>query len=184
MATFHDPISLSPEEFELEVKRLLAVSGGDLSDFRTAHREKLSGGDGTYEIDVTVRFSALGADFVVLVECKNQRSPVKREAVQILRDRLQSIGAHKGIMFATTTFQKGAVEYAQKHGIALVRLTEWNKSWVTFSKSHRSVSRGKTEYTCWLVHRSIEGACLHEHLTTANSMVLRDYLFTESQKSE
>lgn len=183
MAAFRDPISLSPEEFECEVKRLLTISGTDLSDFRTAHRERLNGADGTYEIDVTVRFSALGANFVVLVECKNQQYPVKREAVQILRDRLQSVGAHKGIMFATTTFQKGAIEYAEKHGIALVRLTEWNESWVAFSDTQDSASHRGAGYTGWLVRGWEEGDCLLEHLTPANTKVLTDHLFARNQES-
>lgn len=115
---------LTPLQFEEHVRELLMIGGcGRLADFRTTHREKLPGQDGDYEIDVTARFRALEVDFLVLVECKHQRSPVKRDIVQILHDRVRSTGAHKGMIFATARFQSGAIEYAQAHGIALVVLT-------------------------------------------------------------
>ncbi len=119
-----EPIELTPERFELVVKAMLEACGRSISPFRVTHREELPGMDGAYEIDVTVRFRVLDADFVVLVECKHQRNPVKRDVVQVLHDRVLSTGAHKGILFASTTFQRGAIEYAMKHGIALVRLAE------------------------------------------------------------
>lgn len=44
--------------------------------------------------------------------------------VQILNDRVRETGAHKGILFSTVRFQRGAVEYADAHGIALIQLTD------------------------------------------------------------
>jgi restriction system protein len=44
--------------------------------------------------------------------------------VQILADKVRAAGAQKGILFATNGFQRGALEYAQVHGIALVRLVD------------------------------------------------------------
>lgn len=125
------PIQLTPERFELEVKAILEATGVDMASFQAAHREQLEGIDGVYEIDVTVRFRALGAEFLILVECKHQQNPVKRDVVQILHDRIRSTGAHKGMLFATTTFQSGAIAYATKHGIALVRMAEGASSWAT-----------------------------------------------------
>lgn len=66
--------------------------------------------DGTYVIDVTVRFRLLGADFLMLFECKRHTSPVKREDVQVLKDKLRSTGAHKGVVVAASGFQRGALE--------------------------------------------------------------------------
>jgi restriction system protein len=110
----------SPEEFELVVKYYLESASAGLRQFHAVHRENLQGVDGTYEVDVSARFEALGVKFLVLIECKCQNSPIKREVVQILRDRMQATGAHKGMIFATTSFQKGAVKYAETHGIALI----------------------------------------------------------------
>lgn len=117
-------IDLTPGQFEREVKSLLETAGRELTAFQTTHREKLDGVDGTYEIDVLARFEALGADFTVLVECKHQKNHIKRDIVQILHDRVRATGAHKGMIFATTCFQKGAIEYATIHGIALIQMVE------------------------------------------------------------
>ena len=43
--------------------------------------------------------------FRVLVECKRYSSRVKREVVQLLHQKLQSIGAHKGIVCCTSGLQ-------------------------------------------------------------------------------
>jgi hypothetical protein len=51
-----------------------------------------------YEIDVSVRFEALGADFLVLVECKHQKRPVERERVQVLLDRIREVWSAPGSM--------------------------------------------------------------------------------------
>jgi restriction system protein len=49
---------------------------------------------------------------------------VSREEVQVLSQRLQSTGTHKGILVSTNGFQRAAIEYATAHGIALVRVLE------------------------------------------------------------
>lgn len=123
--------NLTPKQFELEVKALLEDAGADLIAFDIKHLEKIEGVDGTYEIDITARFEALGANFLVLVECKHHLNPIKRDLVQVLHARIQSTGAQKGILFSTARFQKGATIYAKKHGIALVRVTEGKAKYET-----------------------------------------------------
>lgn len=114
---------LSPTEFETLVESWFEKVGDTLESFEVAHLETLPGADGEYAIDVTVRFRAFqGAQFLVLVECKKHKNPIKREVIQVLHDRLRSVGGHKGFVVATTSFQSGAVEYATKHGIALVQV--------------------------------------------------------------
>jgi hypothetical protein len=73
---------------------------------------------------VTVRFRLLGADYLTLFECKRHASPVKREDVQVLRDKLRATGAHKGVVVAASGFQRGALVYAKTNGIACVRLVD------------------------------------------------------------
>jgi restriction system protein len=128
-----DSVELSPEGFELLVKSWLDAAGRDLKAYQSFHREKVDGVNGVYEIDVKATFEEFGATFVVLAECKHHKSPIKREAVQVLYDRLRSTGSHKGIVFATTSFQRGAIEYATTHGIALVQVAEGKTSYVTKS---------------------------------------------------
>ncbi len=118
------PLSqIAPEEFEVLVKSWFEKVGHTMESFEVAHLETLPGADGEYTFDVTIRFKAfLGAQFLVLVECKKHTNPVKREVIQVLNDRLRSVGGHKGFVVATTSFQSGTIEYARKHGIALVQV--------------------------------------------------------------
>lgn len=82
--------------------------------------------DGTYQIDVYARFIAMGVEFKVITECKRYSSPVSREKVAVLADKVKSLGAHKGIMISTCGFQIGAYELAKKHGIALLQVIDKN----------------------------------------------------------
>lgn len=60
MRRFKRTSNITPEEYELQVKMWLESVGHELDSFSAAHREILSGADGEYEIDVVVRFKALG----------------------------------------------------------------------------------------------------------------------------
>jgi restriction system protein len=118
------PVELySPEEFEIAVKNFIKEKGETLTDFQVNHLEVIEGSDGEYEIDVTAKFTVLdGAEIKVLIECKHYKRSVDRDKVMILNQKLQSTGAHKGMIFTTSKFQRGAVEFAKKHGIALAKL--------------------------------------------------------------
>lgn len=80
--------------------------------------------DGNYQIDVMVKHTFLGGQFITLIECKKYKNPVPREKVEILYNRIRSIGAHKGMLFSTSRFKQGAIDFARKHGIALVQITD------------------------------------------------------------
>lgn len=129
----YPPLALKPVEFELEVRKILDALGHDIQDYHSEHRERIQGTDGDYEIDVSVRFQALGMSFLVLVECKHYKNPVKREVLQILYDRMRSVGAQKGAIFASSGFQSGALEYASTHNIATVSLVDGRSSYFTKS---------------------------------------------------
>lgn len=115
---------LSPADYERAVAALVRDSGQEVTDWQVRHLDPVEGVDGTYIIDVTVRFRLLGADYLTLFECKRHASPVKREHVQVLHDKLRSTGAHKGVVVAASGFQSGALSYAKTHGIACVRLLD------------------------------------------------------------
>ena len=130
--------SLTPKGYELAVKSILDGTGVLLSEFSSKHLESVPGVDGSYVIDVTVRFSALGADFLVLIECKHERRKVERQDVQVLNDKVRSTGAQKGMLFSIAGFQEGAIQYADVHGIALVQLADGDTSWLTKSDGPRT----------------------------------------------
>ncbi len=122
---------MSPKEYEREVARLLTAVGRDLPGFRVEHLEAIETTEGTFRIDVTARFTQLGADFLVLIECKDHVRPVEREDVLVLADKLRAASAQKGMLFSTNGFQRGAIEYASSRRIALIRFVEGELTYET-----------------------------------------------------
>lgn len=116
--------SISSTEFEVFCKEVLQEFALDenLNDFGIEHNVKIDNYDGVYQIDIYAHFTAMGTEFKVLCECKQYSNTVKRETVQILYDKVKTLGVHKGILLSTSGFQKGAIEYAKKHGIALIQV--------------------------------------------------------------
>ena len=115
-------MEISPQEFEQYVKDWFDGLGYQLINYNSKINEKVKTFDGTYEIDIDIIYEALGVEIHVLVECKRYSSNIKREIIQILHQKVQSVGAHKGILCSTSDFQKGALEYAKKHGIACIQV--------------------------------------------------------------
>src|SRR5205085_2956511 len=70
-------VNLSPTQFEEEVAKLIRRQGIGLSEFEVKKLEKISVQDGIYEIDITARFEVLGVSFLVLIECKHHKNPIK-----------------------------------------------------------------------------------------------------------
>lgn len=126
-----EQLLLTPREFELLVQGILDAAAGALVDYRSEHLASLTGVDGEYVIDVVASFYALGAQFLVVVECKHQARPVERHDVQVLHSKLQSVGAQKAMLFSISGFQSGALEYAAVHGIALVEVATGVSNWHT-----------------------------------------------------
>jgi len=151
-------ISLSHQEFEAEVATFLMGTYADQQGLRVDRLEKISVQDGTYEIDITARFQALGVEFLVLVECKHHKSPIKRDVVQILYDRVRAVGGHKGIIFSTSRFQRGAVQYAQAHGVALVEIADARTCYVTRGyEAEQDLPPGVPPRVGWFISLSHEG---------------------------
>ncbi len=129
-----EPLEISPIEFERQVKAWLERAAGKLIGFKASHRAQVSGDSGEYEIDIEVRFEAFGgADFIVLIECKRHRNPIKRDVVMLLDAKLRDTGAHKGIVFSTSAFQSGALEYAEARGIATLTVRDGKTNYHTRS---------------------------------------------------
>ncbi|GLC62603.1 hypothetical protein PLESTB_001918300 [Pleodorina starrii] len=116
----YPPADMTPAEFEQFVVETLRSINHDVDDFEVTLHEMVEGNDGTYDMDATVRFGLAGMDFLVLVEAKKHTHPIKREVSQILHQKVQSSGAQKGMIVSTVPFQRGALDFAKAHGIALV----------------------------------------------------------------
>lgn len=177
MAKSDEPTSISPEQFEKEVEQLIQMLGASLQEFRTERLEILQGTDGEYEIDVTARFKALGADFLVLVECKHHKNSIKRDVVQVLNDRMRSVGAQKGMVFSTIRFQTGAIEYARKHGIALVHVADGGTSYITGTDgSSPPLPSWVPPYVGWLISLSEEGNVTSQLICNDATGLLSEWL--------
>ena len=170
-----EAVVLTAPQFEAYVEQLLKELGIGLEEFKTQRLEKLMGSDGEYEIDITARFEALGAKFLVLIECKHHKNPIKREIVQVLNDRLHAVGGHKGMIFATAPFQRGAVEYAHKHGIALVQIADGKTCWISKSLDGRSKPPAWIpQYVGWLVRITADGNIGHSLMSDKDPQKLLD----------
>ncbi len=152
------PLSLTPVEFERLVASVLQKQGVGLNDLDVRHLDPIQGDDGEYKIDVTARFEAFGANFLVLIECKHQSRPIERDVVQVLADKVRSVGAQKRMLFSTTRFQRGALEYARVHGIALVRVADGRTTYETrFAGPTTSYPPWLPRYVGWLTQIDPEG---------------------------
>lgn len=123
--------TLTPAQFESHVVETLRQIHPYVDDLDVALHDVVEGIDGTYDLDGTVQFSTMGMSFLVVVEVKHHSHPIKRELVQVLNQKVSSIGAHKGLMVSRSKFQSGAVAFAQTHGVALVHATTPSADWVT-----------------------------------------------------
>ena len=127
MPTDNPLLKMTPEKFEKYVRGVVKREKLILKNFEVTHLELVKGMDGEYKMDVVATFTAFGNGlFTVLIECKRYSNPIEREIVMILEQKLQSTGSQKGMIFSTSTFQRGAVEFAMAHGIALVHV-QWGK---------------------------------------------------------
>jgi len=124
-------MDMTPTEFELHAKSLLEKSGNEIVNWNIQHNQKEKGYDGDYQIDIKVTVNFLGVDIIILVECKHYKSNITREKLQILREKLNSLGAHKGIVMSINGFQSGAVRYAEAHGIALIEVKDGSMRYET-----------------------------------------------------
>jgi restriction system protein len=176
---FFESIEMTPTQFEQEVTRCLKASGMSLVSSSVKHNVKLPGSDGVYQIDVLAEFEALGAKFRVLIECKHQKHPIKREIVQILHDKIRSTGSQKGMIFATTGFQKGALEYAKDHGIALVQVTSGKYTYEARSKDGLFVVppwENTPKYCMYLLKSADNGNTIIRSLVDDSGIILGDLL--------
>lgn len=174
---FRNPQNMTPEEFELEVKKWFEAAAGSLTSFETAHRENVNGLEGNYEVDVTIRFTAIGgAKFLVAVECKRQKNAVKREVVQILHSRVMSLGAQKGILFATAPFQKGAREFAKSHGIDLVQVCNGSVAYIQMNLGLPIIPANPPPYVGLHECTMAGGGRAFRIMNEVNTVLLRDLL--------
>ena len=139
------PVQITPDDYERQVVVWLRQQHR-FESFEVHRQEKIRGSGGEYTFDGVAKFTALGgAEFIVLVECKQHRRRVARDYMLTLHQKQQDVGAHKAMMFSTAGFQRGALEYAQKHGIAAVHFADGRTAWCA-----RSVDGEEMHLPSWV----------------------------------
>jgi len=115
---------ITPAEYEQLIADVCKLAASGILSIPGAvveQRQKLRGKSGQlHEIDVVVDVQFSGVRFLTLIECKAWQRPVGVEEVMVLKQRVDDIGAHKGIVVSHNGFQQGAVTFAKPNGIALV----------------------------------------------------------------
>lgn len=164
---------MSPQEFEKFSLNFLQEQAEKLENSSFEHNVMMESYDGNYQIDGKITFTYLGLSFLCLVECKRYNGPIKREKIAELYEKMHSLGAQKGIFITTSYYQKGALLYAEKHGIALITI---NDEGVTY---HR---RG---YGIADIHKPINGTMFVPVLTNAISenKFTVSYLYDKTNKA-
>jgi len=114
-------VTISPEDYEKQVVSWLSSAGAQLPKFSVSHLEKVPGLGGEYSLDGWATFEIFeGTKISVLIECKRHGRAVERDLVHVVHSKAQAVKAQKAIIFSTSGFQSGAVEFASSVGIALV----------------------------------------------------------------
>ena len=81
--------------------------------------------------DLTVEGNENQGEFLILIECKSYNHPVDRGEIAEFNTRIQDLNATKGIFVTTSRLQQGAINMANHHNIALIRVDDqdnitWN----------------------------------------------------------
>lgn len=113
---------MTPTEFEKASLEWLSHQDNRYPDAVIEHNVTVRTRNGDYQLDGKITFSAYNVPFVIIIECKMYTHPVKRDALVALQDKVQEMGAQKGILVTTASFQRGAIQYAKNKGITLIRL--------------------------------------------------------------
>ena len=115
---------LTPERFEILVVRELRKVGLDVSELHIHRRTTLPEPEEGYLLELEGAVSRPPWRRRVLIACRRQNAPIGRVEMESLRDHVKEAGAEAGILFATTTFVRDALEAAQDAALALLRVTD------------------------------------------------------------
>jgi hypothetical protein len=183
MSRYPPATEISPAEFEAFVTDVLRAAGEKTGSFAIEMHQTVQTPDGSYDFDAVATYQVLGLQHTLLVEAKRHRNPIKRELVQVLHSKLQSVGAQKALLIAAGPFQSGAIEYALAHGIALATLSEGRLTMETHSASKpppmtqaRADELGIERYAATVNHRHTDGKIHGFRLSNGYPHLLIDWI--------
>jgi restriction system protein len=163
-------VQVTPKEYELQVVKWIKNIGTELSQFNIEHLVHLKGTGGEYEIDAVAEFTIFqGAKILVLIECKRYNRPVEREVLLSLSAKISDVGAHKAMIFSTSGFQKGALEYAAAHGIATITFVDGKSNYHTRSRFQQPI-----EPPPWIMFPKYAGWLMNYHDDSLYSTLIEE----------
>lgn len=137
-------LDIDPAQFEEIVANWLARTE---PSFRITHQARLLGRGGEYGLDALAEAEIFGgAKIRVIIECKKHTRPVNRDVVLGVHSKMIALGLSKAIIFSTSGFQRGAIDYASEVGMALVTVIDGAATYET--RSAFPVLRSRPRY--WL----------------------------------
>lgn len=176
------PVQVSPKEYEQQVVRWLTSASHSEVVFEIEHLKNLEGAGGEYELDAIATLSIFGgsAEIKIIIECKRYAKPVEREMVMVLWSKLQALKAHKGIIFSTSGFQSGAIQYATDMGIACITFVDERSLIMTKSLSspESDYIRPSAGYAGVLLQAKGDGLTHAYTIDRSHSKPLADWLAT------
>ena len=102
------------EEFEHFVQKLYE----DDPNLTTQHNVTLTGKSGAKrQIDVLVTQKTKMTTMTTIVECKRWKQKVNRAIIDIVSAAIDDLNANKGVVFTTSGYEEGAIEYAKYKNI-------------------------------------------------------------------
>lgn len=82
------------------------------------------------QLDVVVKYNLGQFNMLIVIDCKDWKSPVDIGDVGSFADLVEDIGANKGAIVCNTGFTSGALKRAQEKGIDLLRVADAeSKDW-------------------------------------------------------
>ena len=173
-------LDMTPTEFEKHSLRVLTEQLHGIENCIFQHDKIIEVDDGNYQIDGYIEFELMGIKYKTLVECKHYKTSISREKVAVLYDKIRACGANKGILVSSSNFQSGAIEYASKHGIALIQLTDADSIYETRSSfpindSFCSIKKKKTSSYIGVMQTGDDSKVFCSYLYNTESKI-KDFL--------
>ncbi len=144
------------KRFEKLAARMLATLSPQAGVvYNDSIRGKLSETD--RQIDVSVRSQVDGAEQLVIVQCRDYKSPLDINAVGEFDSVIRDVGASKGIMVSVHGFTETTKVYARARKIDLLRLVDAEqKIWAEYFGDQAATFRQVVKVPTLVTHRSLE----------------------------
>ncbi len=173
-------LDMTPTDFEKYSLRILSEQLVNLENCHFQHNKIIEVADGNYQIDGYIEFTLMGINYKTLVECKHYKSSISREKVAVLYDKIRACGANKGVLVSSSNFQSGAIQYASKHNIALIQLTDSGSRYEArsaFDSQHHFIPmHHKIKHSYIGVMQTFDEQTVHCSYLSNTVLSIRDFL--------